>query len=99
MKAVLDVSKVEAAVDYELARVKFAYSASDPGAAVQVVTNGGVVTTNYTLAEGAMRLWTVDSTTERNTNSVAEGGHWIPPNVPLTYAQVFGSAAILGSTK
>ena len=99
VKAVLDVSKVEAAVDYELARVKFAYSASDPGAAVQVVTNGGVVTTNYTLAEGAMRLWTVDSTTERNTNSVAEGGHWIPPNVPLTYAQVFGSAAILGSTK
>jgi hypothetical protein len=61
---------------------------------VQVVTNGGVVTTTYTPAAGALRLWTVDSTTERNTNSVAEGGHWIPPNVPLTYAQVFGSPAV-----
>jgi hypothetical protein len=92
VRCVLDVSNVVDVIDWNAARVRFAYSASAPGQVQrQVVSNGTLIATNYTPAAGMLRLWKADATTARNTNSVAQGGHWIPPNVDLPATAVFSN--------
>lgn len=70
------VIEIPAPLEIATGQIRFVYQASDPtGVVVEGTPESGFT---YLPAPGHLRLWMVDGDTNRNTASVADGGHFIP---------------------
>ncbi len=68
--------------DTSSATVTFRYSGSDPAGVTRTLEpNGGGEVYTYTPASGMLRIWTQDGPTVRNVADIANGGHFIKPDI------------------
>ncbi|MCX7933779.1 MAG: hypothetical protein N3A66_00795, partial [Planctomycetota bacterium] len=79
--AVLDVSNVEDVIDWNQAKIRFRYSASDPNATQEKtlppLSAEGATRVYWEPGPGMLRIWTRDGGEMRNPLPVSQGGDWV----------------------